>query len=182
MNSFRMKLVRAIWFAMFKFIGPLHPRTGSRIAVHYYSRAGMNVVGKPTFVASNAWFDGSKSYSLITLHEGCNISKDVKILTHDWSPYCVFKSLGRSSDEPVGRLLPVVVKEHAFIGLGAVLLPGSRVGRGALIGAGAVVRGEVPDYAIVLGNPGVVVGDAREYVRAKFPREWSELPRSQSDN
>jgi carbonic anhydrase/acetyltransferase-like protein (isoleucine patch superfamily) len=44
-----------------------------------------------------------------------------------------------------------------WIGLGATILPGARIGDGVIVGAGAVVRGTVPPYAVVAGNPGRVV-------------------------
>ena len=176
MRMYAMKVRKAFWFPLFRALGLVHPRTGSRLAVRFYRRAGMHVLGAPTFVAASAWFDGSRNYDLITLSEGCNISGDVKVLTHDWSPYCTLRALGRTSTSPVGRLLPVHVGAHAFIGMGAILMPGATIGRGAIIGAGAVVRGTVPDYAIVIGNPGRVIGDARDYVSKKFPEDWAALP------
>lgn len=51
-----------------------------------------------------------------------------------------------------------VVSEGASIGGGAVLLPGVRIGRAAMIGAGAVVTRDVPAHAIVVGNPARIVG------------------------
>lgn len=53
------------------------------------------------------------------------------------------------------------VGRRASIGSGATILP-VRVGAGALVGAGAVVTQDVPDHAIVAGNPARVVGDVRE--------------------
>jgi acetyltransferase-like isoleucine patch superfamily enzyme len=53
-----------------------------------------------------------------------------------------------------------VVEEGASIGGGAVILPGIRIGRRAMIGAGAVVTKDVPPYAIVVGNPARIVGYA----------------------
>lgn len=53
-----------------------------------------------------------------------------------------------------------VIEDGASIGGGAVILPGIRVGRKAMIGAGAVVTKNVPPYAIVVGNPGRIVGYA----------------------
>jgi acetyltransferase-like isoleucine patch superfamily enzyme len=47
----------------------------------------------------------------------------------------------------------VVIEDDADVGLGAILLPGVRIGRGAQIGAGAVVTRDVPAYAVVAGNP-----------------------------
>lgn len=49
------------------------------------------------------------------------------------------------------------IAEGVFIGLGAAILPRIRVGRYAVIGANAVVREDVPDYAVVAGNPGRII-------------------------
>lgn len=51
------------------------------------------------------------------------------------------------------KLLPIKVKEGASIGAGAVILPGITIGKKAIIGAGSVVTKDVPDNAIVAGNP-----------------------------
>jgi acetyltransferase-like isoleucine patch superfamily enzyme len=54
--------------------------------------------------------------------------------------------------------LQTTVQAGASIGAAAVILPGLTIGRGAMIGAGAVVTRSVPPYAIVVGNPGRIVG------------------------
>ncbi|SFD93215.1 CatB-related O-acetyltransferase [Roseivivax sediminis] len=46
-----------------------------------------------------------------------------------------------------------VVGHDVWLGYGAVVCPGARIGNGVFVGAGAVVRGAVPDYAVVTGNP-----------------------------
>ncbi|KAA0918903.1 acyltransferase [Dietzia sp. ANT_WB102] len=171
-----MKIKKMVFFPILAVVGKLRPRLGTRLAIWFYRMAGMNFVGTPTFVSTDVWFDGSQNYKLITLHEGCNISSGVRVLTHDWSPYCTLRALGRSEKSAVGRLLPVEVGPHAFIGMGAILMPGAKVGRGAIVGAGAVVRGNIPDFSVVIGNPAKIIGDSRDYVSRKFPKEWSELP------
>lgn len=55
------------------------------------------------------------------------------------------------------KMAPVTVEDEVTIGAGAVLLPGVRVGKGATIGAGAVVTKDVPERALVVGNPARVV-------------------------
>jgi UDP-2-acetamido-3-amino-2,3-dideoxy-glucuronate N-acetyltransferase len=60
---------------------------------------------------------------------------------------------------------PTLVKAGASIGANATILCGITIGRSALVGAGAVVTKDVPDFAIVGGNPAKVLGDARD--RAK---------------
>jgi acetyltransferase-like isoleucine patch superfamily enzyme len=54
------------------------------------------------------------------------------------------------------------VKRRASIGSNATIVSGVTIGEGALVGAGAVVTKDVADYAIVVGVPARVVGDARD--------------------
>lgn len=56
----------------------------------------------------------------------------------------------------------VTVGFGADIGMNASILPGVRVGQHAIVGAGAVVTHDVPDYAVVAGVPARVIGDRRE--------------------
>lgn len=55
----------------------------------------------------------------------------------------------------------VVVGDDVWLGARAILLPGARVGRGSIIGAGALVRGEVPEFSIAVGAPARVVGQRK---------------------
>jgi maltose O-acetyltransferase len=55
--------------------------------------------------------------------------------------------------------LPVVLEDDVWLGMGVIVLPGVRIGRGAIIGAGAVVTKDVPPYAIAHGLPCQVVGE-----------------------
>ena len=70
----------------------------------------------------------------------------------------------RSRQRPA-RYLETVVGQGASIGANATLLPGVRIGKHALVGAGAVVTRDVPAYAIVKGNPARIAG----YVDAAAP-------------
>lgn len=58
----------------------------------------------------------------------------------------------------------VTVRQGAKVGANATLLPGVVVGRGALVGAGAVVTKDVPDNAVVAGNPARVVRNVQDLV------------------
>ncbi|HPG38228.1 MAG TPA: acyltransferase [bacterium] len=57
-----------------------------------------------------------------------------------------------------------VIEEHAIIGANATILPGVRIGKNAIVGAGSVVTRDVPDNAVVAGNP------------AKFIKSRNDLP------
>lgn len=61
------------------------------------------------------------------------------------------------NDQPV-RIDPVVIEDDVWIGLNAVILQGVTLGRGAIIGAGAVVTRSVPPWSIAVGVPARVVG------------------------
>ncbi|MCK8678536.1 MULTISPECIES: acyltransferase [Streptomyces] len=75
-------------------------------------------------------------------------------------PYVYITSTNHSyddPDEPVGRQwprsAPVEIGPGCWLGTGAVILPGARLGRNVVVAAGAVVRGEVPDHTVVAGAP-----------------------------
>ena len=53
----------------------------------------------------------------------------------------------------------VVIEDDCDIGMGAIILPGRRVGKGSIIGAGAVVTHDVEPYSIVAGVPARKIGE-----------------------
>lgn len=90
----------------------------------------------------------------VQLWDGVSLSDDVFVgpnvtFTNDPFP---------RSKQPPEAFSRTVVAEGASIGGGATLLPGVRIGRRALVGAGAVVTRDVPPNAIVAGNPARIIG------------------------
>jgi len=73
---------------------------------------------------------------------------------------------GALQTEADWRVLPTRVREGASIGSNATILPGLVIGACAMVGAGAVVTADVPDHAVVVGNPARVVGDTRGLAEA----------------
>lgn len=71
-----------------------------------------------------------------------------------------------------------VIGADVWIGHEALVMPGTRIGAGAIIGARAVVSGEVPPYAIVAGNPARVVRHrfSQETVEALLTTAWWDWP------
>ncbi|MBI3758706.1 MAG: acyltransferase [Deltaproteobacteria bacterium] len=53
---------------------------------------------------------------------------------------------------------PVVIADHVFIGLNVCILPGVKIARGAIVNSGSVVTRDVPEFAIVGGNPARIQG------------------------
>jgi acetyltransferase-like isoleucine patch superfamily enzyme len=56
------------------------------------------------------------------------------------------------------RLLRTTIKSGASLGANCVILPGITIGKKALVGAGSIVTKDVPDEAIVFGNPAMIKG------------------------
>jgi acetyltransferase-like isoleucine patch superfamily enzyme len=101
--------------------------------------------------------------SNIIAHHSLEIGNDVFT-----GPYVYITDQNHSyadTEVPVGRQWPVnssvVIGAGTWLGTGAVILPGAAIGRNVVVAAGAVVRGKVPDYAVVGGVPAKVI---REYV------------------
>ncbi|MHC4739766.1 MAG: acyltransferase [Planctomycetota bacterium] len=129
----------------------------------------MKIHGQPNYLSAKIWFDGS-DYSLIELNDGCTISSNVRILTHDGSPYTIGRGLGIEFEPPLVLFRPVRIGPFAFIGTNSVLMPGADIGRGALVGAGSVVRGKVPPWTIVAGSPAKPIGDSRKFLCKNLKR------------
>ena len=54
---------------------------------------------------------------------------------------------------------PVTIGDDVWIGQNCIILPGTRIGDGAIISAGSVVRGKIPPYSVVAGNPAKVIAN-----------------------
>lgn len=68
-----------------------------------------------------------------------------------------YQDPGLPIGEQLGAHQPVTIGAGTWVGHGAVILPGARIGRNVVVAAGAVVRGEVEDFAVVAGSPARVV-------------------------
>lgn len=144
----------------------ISPRLCTQYSTWLLQRLGARITGEPNYLSAKIWFDGG-DYSQIHIAEGVTISSNVRLLTHDWAPYTAARAI-HGPDIPIrGASGEIVIEEYAFVGTGAILLPGTRLGRGSVVGAGAVVKGAVASGAIVIGCPAKVVGTTDSYV-AKY--------------
>ena len=61
------------------------------------------------------------------------------------------------SKQPLQTKGPIIIEDHAWLGVGVIVLSGVRIGKGAVVGAGSVVTDNIPDGAIAAGVPARVV-------------------------
>lgn len=94
---------------------------------------------------------------LITIEDDCTIT-GAQILCHDDSAVLF------SGDRYVA---PVHIRDHVFIGRGAVVLPGVMIGPRAVVGAGAIVTRDVPPDCVVVGQPARILGSVDEMLARK---------------
>jgi UDP-2-acetamido-3-amino-2,3-dideoxy-glucuronate N-acetyltransferase len=96
----------------------------------------------------------------VTIEDGVFIGHGV-MFTNDAYPRAVNED-GSLQEDDDWQVIETRVKKRASIGSGATILPGITIGEAAMIGAGSVVTKDVPDHAIVAGNPARILGDARD--------------------
>ena len=114
------------------------------------------VLGQNVMVAGSAVIGNNvKIQNNVAVYDGVVLEDDVFC-----GPSCVFTNVINPRSQIVRRhqYLPTLVKRGATIGANATIVCGATIGRYAFIGAGAVVRGDVADYALMLGVPAVQRG------------------------
>ncbi len=121
-----------------------HVLSGSRIGEK--CNIGQNVVIGPDVSIGN----GCKIQNNVSIYKGVTLEDEVfcgpsMVFTNVYNP--------RSGIRRMDELRPTLVKKGASIGANATVLCGITIGSYAFIGAGAVVLKDVPDYALVVGNP-----------------------------
>ena len=126
-----------------------HVMSGARIGRG--CNIGQNVVVSPDVVVG----DNVKIQNNVSLYTGVILEDDVFC-----GPSMVFTNVinPRSHVSRKHEYKQTLVKRGASIGANATIVCGHTIGRYAFIGAGAVVTRDVPDYALVVGNPGRVSG------------------------
>ena len=107
---------------------------------------GQNVLISPDVVVG----DNCKIQNNVSLYTGVVLEDDVFC-----GPSCVFTNVINPRSQIVRRdeYRPTVVRRGATLGANSTIVCGATLGRYCFVGAGAVVRGDVPDYALMLGVP-----------------------------
>jgi len=98
------------------------------------------------------------------IHIGCDVG-----IAQDCALYPYDHGVGPGepvSKQPLETRGPIIIEDHVWLGVGVIVLSGVRIGKGAVIGAGAVVTRDVPEGAIAVGVPARVVKMRRELITA----------------
>ncbi len=143
-----------------------HVLKNSRIGKN--CRIGQNVVIGPNVTVGN----GVKIQNNVSVYDGVTLEDHVFC-----GPSMVFTNVfnPRSEISRMEELRPTLVRRGATLGANCTVLCGVTIGEYAFVGAGAVVTSDVPDYALVYGNPGRIQGwMCRCGVKLKFDRNRSE--------
>jgi UDP-2-acetamido-3-amino-2,3-dideoxy-glucuronate N-acetyltransferase len=108
---------------------------------------GQNVMAGPNVTIG----PGCKIQNNVSLYKGVTLEAGVFC-----GPSCVFTNVltPRAFVERKDEFLPTLVRTGATIGANVTIVCGVKIGRYAMIGAGAVVTKDIPDHALIVGNPG----------------------------
>jgi UDP-2-acetamido-3-amino-2,3-dideoxy-glucuronate N-acetyltransferase len=126
-----------------------HIMSGCRIGER--CNIGQNVVVSPNVVLG----DGVKVQNNVSIYTGVICEDDVFL-----GPSMVFTNVinPRAFIERKSEFKKTLIKKGTSIGANATIICGNTIGRYALIGAGSVVSKDIPDYALIYGNPAHLMG------------------------
>jgi len=116
------------------------------------------VLGQNINVANNVHIgDYCKIQNNVSIYEGVTLEDYVfcgpsMVFTNILDPRCKYPQVGAE------YYVKTLVKEGVSIGANATIVCGHTLGRHCMIGAGTVVTKDVPDFALVVGNPGRIIG------------------------
>lgn len=141
-------------WARFKVMGLFLSRLGQGTVIRQNFRVTMPErvsIGAHCNIAERAFITGGGG---VTLGEYVGLGPDVKI----WSVNHRFDDPDVPWLKQGHEELAVSIEDDVWVGANCFVMPGTTIGRGAIISAGTVLMKSVPPFAIVAGNPGRVIG------------------------
>lgn len=140
-NYAKLKRPLTIW-SILHFLAMFAPH--NKLRVFFHRLRGVKI-GKNVRIAQTVFIEESRPW-LVTLDNDVQIAPRATIVAHDSSHHCI---------DPKAPVLfgEVRVKDSAYIGAGAIILPGVTIGERSIIAAGSVVTNDIPDKVVVAGVP-----------------------------
>lgn len=131
--------------------------------IREYAKIGEDcIIGKNCYIdhhvkiGNNSKIQNNSSiYYMTTIEDGVFIGPHV-IITNDKNPRAI-DAKGNLKTDKDWKAEKSIIKEGASIGAGSIILPGLKIGKFAMVGAGSIVTKDVPDYGLVYGNPAKLV-------------------------
>ncbi len=106
-------------------------------------------IGEGTIIGDNVFLDGRDK---LIIGDHVDIASGVMIYNSEHNI---------NSEDFHAISASVIIGDYVFIGPRAIILPGVKIGKGAIIAAGAVVTKDVPEYAVVGGVPAQIIGERK---------------------
>lgn len=103
------------------------------------------------FIGRNVMLD-NRFPELISIGEDVWLCSGCALLTHSYASRMQRRCLGIEEQRA-----PLIIEDGVFIGVGSIVLPGVRIGRGSYVAAGSVVTSDVPAEVVVGGNPARII-------------------------
>ena len=121
------------------------------------------ILGENVFIGHYNYIDCFKK---ITIENGCQITNFVSILTH--SSHNAIRIYGENYINEIKNLEKDVLKQgdvyigdYTYVGAHSTIMPGSKLGKGCIVGAYSYVNGVFPDYSILRGQPAKIIGNTK---------------------
>lgn len=140
-------------------IGNFSKKLRNYCCKHIFDKCGNDVnigrgasfgTGEGIELGNHSWLGVNCRIGQAKIGEFVMMASDVIILSQNHN----FSDIDQPMvNQGFGSHRPVIVEDDVWIGTRVIILPGRRIGKGAIIGAGSVVTNDVPSYAIVGGNP-----------------------------
>ena len=127
----------------------------------YYEEENIVTLGASSYVnGADLWFGGGNMPHHILIGRYCSLSCQLVFLVslnHNYKAVSTYPKFNNSPVISSKNPRQVIIGNDVWIGYGATVLSGVKIGNGAVIGAGAVVTKDIPPYAIAGGNPARVI-------------------------
>ncbi len=124
-----------------------------------YKRVALSAIGGSLSIGSSVSLNRGAMiicYQEIAIGDGCEFGPNVVIYDHDHR----FSAEGFETNQ--FKTAPVVIEEGCWIGANVTILRGTHIGKGSVVGAGAVVKGNIPPHSLVKSDRTLIIEPIRE--------------------